>query len=119
MFQDEDVRSPALRTYTVGDALHALAILYNTDAKSISRSEIETQSVLYKDGKEFLRGKSSPLNPANAANPDGIPILWRLTLGPNPTPGDYALQLLVIDKRKSKKNEVVASETLSFTVIGE
>ena len=119
MFQEEDVRSPALRAYTTGDRLQTLAILYNADEKAIARSEIEMQSVMYKDGREFLRGQTVPIKLENAVNADGIPLLQRLTLGSDLTPGDYILQLLTIDTKNSKKKEGVAAETLMFTVVAD
>ena len=117
MFQEDAVRSPALRTYSIGDRLQTLTLLYNADEKAVARSEFEMRSVLYRDGKEFLRGEPRPINPETAGNPDGITILQQLSIGSDLTPGDYVLQLVITDKRKSKKQEDVASETLSFSVV--
>ena len=110
VFQEGEVRSPALRTYMPGDNLQTLAILYNADAEEIARSEIEIQSILYKDGKEFQRGEAVPIAIENAGNSDGIAILRRFTIGLDMPPGDYILQLLVTDKKNSVKrdNEGVA-----------
>ena len=100
-----------------GDDIQTLAIIYNADMEAIARSEIETQTILYKDGKELIRGRLKPINPADVKDPDSIPILRRLTLGADMTPGDYAIQLLVIDKKKGKNKGVVASQTLNFKVV--
>jgi len=116
MFQENEVRSPALRTYTPGDKLQTLAILYNADVKAIARSEIETQSVMYKDGKEFMRNEPTPIDSNGVKNPDDIPFLQKLTIGMDMTPGDYVLQLLVIDKKNDKKEKGVASQALGFTI---
>ena len=116
MFQEEGVKSPALRTYASGDKLQTLALLYNADAKAIGRSEIETQTILYKDGAELQRGASTPLKVDKVENADGIPLLNRLTVGTNMPPGDYVLQLVVTDKKNGKKKEGNATQILSFTV---
>ena len=111
VLQEGEVRSPALRAYMPGDSLQTLAMLYNADAKDIARSEIEIQSILYRDGVELLRGESRPVTQEESAKyPDGIPFLRRLTMGSDMEPGDYLLQLLATDKKNSMKrdNEGVA-----------
>jgi len=116
MIQGEEARSPALRTYKAGDNLLTLAMLYNADAKAISRSEIETQTILYKDGKEYLRGALLPITPAQVEYPGNIPLLNRFNVGTNIPPGEYVLQILATDKMNSKKEEGNASQILGFTV---
>jgi len=115
VFQEEEVRSPALRTYMTGDSLQTLMVLYNAGAGS----EIEMQSILYKDGVEFQRAEPAPISMNSADNPDGIILLQKFTVGPDMPPGEYMRQLIVTDKKNSKKNEGVASQTLSFTVAGK
>ena len=112
VFQDGEVRSPALRTYAPGDSLQTMAMLYNADAEEIARSEIEMQSILYKDGKEFQRGKPEPIALGNKDNTDSIAILRKFTIGRDMPPGDYLLQLLVTDQKNSLKrdNEGVTSQ---------
>jgi len=111
-----ETRTPALRSYLPGDNLQTLTIIYNADMEMLTRTGIETQTILYKDGRELIRGEPRPINPAGVSDIDNIPILQRLTLGADMTPGNYALQLLVIDKKNSKKKEGVVSQTLSFTI---
>jgi len=118
MFQEGEVRSPALRTYMPGDRLQTLAMLYNADAKAIAGSEIEIRTILFKDGNEFLRGDPVRITPDKVDNPDGIPLLNRFTVGSNMPPGDYVLQLLATDKNSGKRKERAASGILGFTVIG-
>jgi hypothetical protein len=120
VFQGEDVRSPALRTYKLGDSLQTLVMLYNADAKAISNSDIEIQTIWYRDGKEFNRGAPAPVTLPDiiesAKTADGIPIIKRFALGTEMQPGDYALEFIVTDKKNSRKQESVASQTLGFTI---
>ena len=116
VFHAEEVRSPALRTYTVGDAIQILAMLYNAEEKAIAGSEVEMQFVLYKDGNEYLRS-GRPVGLGRAGNLDGIPISLRFTMGTDIPPGDYALQLVVTDVRNSRRQEGNASQAISFTVV--
>ena len=115
VFQAEEVRSPALRTYSSGDVLQIMTMLYNADEKAISDSEIEMDYVLYKDGAEYLR-RGKPVSHGSAVNLDGIPLTMRLTMGTDIPPGDYVLQLIVTDKRNSGRREGYASQAISFTV---
>ena len=106
VMRKDDSRSPALRTYMPGDSLQALTMIYNADPKAIARSEIKIQSVLYKDGEEFTRGEPRPVMTDNLDSLDGIPVLQKLTLGSDLKPGDYILQLRVIDKKdEENKND--------------
>ena len=116
MFQGEEVRSPALRTYMSGDNLQTVTMLYNAETDAIARSEIETQTILYKDGKEFLRGAPTPITSDKVDNSGSIPLLNRITVGSNMPPGDYVLQILASDKKNGKKKEEGVYQTLSFTV---
>ena len=118
MFQQEEVRSPALRTFMPGDSFQTLSTLYNTDVNAIARSEIEIQFIFYRDGVEFHRGNPVPVNPGEVESPgNSVTVLRNFTLGTDMPPGDYVLQLLVTDKRNRGKNNIVASESLIFTVV--
>jgi len=116
VIQGENVRSPALRTYESGDMLQTLMVLYNADDKAIAGSEIEIQSILYRDGVELRRSEPIPISSSGAVGADGILIFQRFTIGPDMPPGDYVRQLAITDKKNSKKPEGNASQFLSFTV---
>ena len=118
MFHEEDIRSPALRIYKPGDRLETLTVLYNADAKAIARSEIEMQTVLYKNGEEFYRGNpvTITLNDASISN-NAVPLLQGFTLGADISPGDYMLLLVVTDKKNSKNKAGTASQAMNFTVV--
>ena len=117
MVQGEDVRSPALRTYKPGDNLMTVVMLYNADEKAIARSEIETQTILYKDGKEFLRGAPAAITPDKVDNPDSIMLVNRFIIDSAMTPGDYILQILASDKKNRGNEGAASSQFLGFTVI--
>ena len=115
VFQDEEVRSPALRTYAVGDNLQTMAMLYNAEEKAIADSEIEMQFVIYRDGKEFLRS-GRPVSPGSVGNLEGIPLSLKMTMGTDIPPGDYVLEVQAIDKKNLGKREGSATQVISFTV---
>jgi hypothetical protein len=102
---NDETPSPAFRTFSAGDKLQTLALLYDADAKEIARSEIEIQSFLYKNGKEFLSGEPRKVTPDKVENTSSIPILQKLALGSDLPPDDYLLQLLATDKKNSAKRD--------------
>ena len=116
VFQAEEVRSPALRTYSPGNRVQALAMLYNADDKAAAGAEIEMQYILYRNGEEFRRFMPARVKPSDAGNAAGIPVFQGFTLGADTPPGDYVLQLTATDKKNSKKKEGVATQALGFTV---
>ena len=117
VFRAEEVRSPALRTYALGDRLQTLAMIYNADEKAVAGAEIEMHSILYKDGEEFGRSTPRPVSPGSAGTLEGIPVSQTLTMGSDLLPGDYVMQLVITDKKNSKTQEGSATQTLSFTVV--
>ena len=117
VFRAEETRSPALRTYSRGDRLNALAMLYNADDKAASgSSEIEVQYILYRNGEEFRRFPPALVKPSDAGNAIGIPVLQGFALAADTPPGDYVLQLIAIDKKNSNRQKGIASKALGFTV---
>lgn len=116
VLRKDESRSPALRTYAVGDKLQSFATLYNADADAIARSGVEIQTILYKDGEEALRSDSLPIPPGSAGNPDRILLLQKVTLGSDLMAGDYVLQLLAVDKKNRKKKEGATAQSLSFSI---
>jgi hypothetical protein len=117
VFQAEEVLSPALGTYTLGNRLQTMAMVYNAGEKAIAGAEIEMKLILHKDGEEFVNSRPRPVSPLAAGNLDGIPIMLTLTGGTDLPPGDYLLQLVITDKNNSKRQEGTASQTLSFTIM--
>ena len=117
VFQEEEMRSPALRTYSRGDRLNALTMLYYAGDKAApGSSEIGVQYILYRNGEEFRSFTPALIQPSDAGNAIGIPVLQGFTLGTDIPPGDYVLQLVAIDRKNSKKQEGIAIKTLGFTV---
>ena len=114
-FQSEETASPALGIYAAGDSMQTLAILYNAGANA--DSEIEIQPVFYKDGKEYKRGEAVPIRSDAAQRLNGIPVLQNWTLDADMPPGDYVLQLYVIDKNGVGGNEAAAAQTMNFRIV--
>ncbi|MBN2241804.1 MAG: VWA domain-containing protein [Acidobacteria bacterium] len=111
-------KSPAIRQYQPGETLEFLAVVYNAVALQGSPPDLETRTVLYRDGGEIFRSDPEPVDPGKAFDSARIPVKKRMRLGKTMPPGDYILQLQVIDKR-AKKQKNLASASLDFQVIPE
>ena len=111
-------KSPAIRQYQPGESLEYLALIYNSDTRQETPPEIETRTVLYRDGEELFRSEFEAVDLSGTNDPARIPIKRRLRLGKTMPPGNYILQLQVTDKR-AKKDKSLAARSLDFQVIPE
>ncbi|MBN2321978.1 MAG: tetratricopeptide repeat protein, partial [Acidobacteria bacterium] len=111
-------KSPAFRQYQPGESLEYLALVYNAVTRQGSPPDLETRTVLYRDGGEIFRSDPEPVDTSEAGDPARIPIKKRMRLGKTMQPGDYILQLQVIDKM-AKRPQSLAASSLDFQVIPE
>ena len=59
--------------------------------------------MLLKDGKQIFAGRSNPLKVSGQPDLKQIRAVGRLRLGPELTPGEYVLQVIVTDKLAKEK----------------
>ncbi|MBN2321686.1 MAG: VWA domain-containing protein [Acidobacteria bacterium] len=111
-------KSPAIRQYQPGESLEYLALIYNAETRRELQPDLETQTVLYRDGTEIFRSDPETVDVSGISDPARIPIKRRLRLGKTMPPGDYILQLQVRDKL-AKKEHGLADRSLDFQVIPE
>jgi VWFA-related protein len=111
-------KSPAVRQYQPGESVEYLALIYNADTRRGLPPDLETQTVLYRDGNEIFRSDPEAVDLSGVNDPGRIPIKKRLRLGKTMPPGDYFLQLQVRDKRAEQKHSL-ATRALDFQVIPE
>ncbi|MBN2321689.1 MAG: VWA domain-containing protein [Acidobacteria bacterium] len=109
-------KSPAIRQYQPGESLEYLALIYNAETGNQLPPDLETRTVLYRDGDEIFRNDPEAVDLSGINDPTRIPIKKRLRLGKTMPPGYYILQLQVIDKRAKKKHNFAAA-SLDFQVI--
>ncbi|MBN2321690.1 MAG: tetratricopeptide repeat protein, partial [Acidobacteria bacterium] len=111
-------KSPAVRQYQPGESLEYIALIYNADTLKQLPPDLETQTVLYRDGTEVFQSDPEAVDISGVTDPARIPIKKRLRLGKTMPPGDYMLQLQVRDKL-AKKEQSLATQSLDFQVIPE
>ncbi|MBN1568841.1 MAG: VWA domain-containing protein [Acidobacteria bacterium] len=107
-------RSQALRSYMPGEGFEYLTIVYGAETKSGLPPDLEYQFALYGNGKEILKSKPEAVDIRGAKDPARILIRKRLKLKNGMQPGDYVLQLRVMDKRSHERN--LATQTLDFEI---
>ena len=112
----DEISNPALAMYLPGDHFQYMSVIYNAKSQKDTAPDLESQFVLYKDGSELFKSEPRPLTLGDNDNFARIPIRRRLLLGKALEEGDYVLQLLVNDKKRKKKDGV-ASQTMSFKIV--
>jgi VWFA-related protein len=108
-------RGQGFRSYLSGQSLEFRAVIYNARSSESAPPDLQSQSALFKNGEEVLRGPWEPIDPQGLADLKRIPIGKKLQLDDALQPGDYVFQLQVQDKR-AKKNENIAAQTTYFQI---
>jgi VWFA-related protein len=108
-------KSPALRIYHPGESFDYLAVVYNAKRDLGKTFDLESQYILYKNGRVILKGEPRTLDLKNTQSLNEIPIMGRMTLDKALQEGDYVLQLSVWNKRDESKKNLIA-QTLDFTI---
>ncbi|MBN2318412.1 MAG: tetratricopeptide repeat protein [Acidobacteria bacterium] len=111
-------RSPAIRQYHPGESVEYLALIYNAETRNQLPPELETKTILYRDGNEIFRSEPEAVNISGISDLSRIPLKNRLRLGKTMPPGDYILQLQVRDRRGKPETDI-ASRSLDFQVTPE
>jgi VWFA-related protein len=108
----EDVtRGAARRSFRRGAALVYAYEIINAKPGAGQHPDVQVQTRLFRDGEQIVAGKPTGLDSAaGASDPRRVMAGGRISLGREMTPGQYVLQVIVIDKlAKSKFNTVTQS----------
>ena len=92
-----------------------MVAVYNAKSKEGVRPDLESQVILYNEGKELYRSAAEPVLVDNLVNPGRIPIKKSLFLEGTLQPGDYVLKLLVRDRQAKEKNNLT-EQMLQFEI---
>jgi len=97
---------PALRIMRPGSKLSYGAMVYNAKAmKAGDHPNLETQVILYRNGKAVYAGPKSPFQPPGFKDGESLSVAGSMQLGARTSPGEYVLQLAVRDLEAGKKNQ--------------
>jgi hypothetical protein len=113
---DFELRQGGVQIYAPGDVIDYAAIIYCTCSDGSKKPDLESQYVLYRDGKEFFRSNAEAVDLSGVIMIDfnRIPIRRKLVLEKSMQPGDYILALKVSDRTAKAKDKSVASQAFSF-----
>lgn len=111
---EQNIQSgPAVRRLRQGMMIDYRYIIYNSQAEA--SSPVQTQMRLLREGKPVFTGKLLSLDVSKEPNPKRISTGGRLRLGPDLTPGDYVLHIVVRNTTDSKKPRI-ASQWIDFEI---
>lgn len=112
----ESLGNPAVRIFRPGRRLeYAMQILNSQEDAATKRPQLETQLLLFHDGKQIYAGKLKPLEPQQLPD-NSVVTAGQWQLGSKMEPGEYAMQIVVTDKLAKEKYRTVA-QSIDFEVV--
>lgn len=112
---EQDIQSgPAVRRLRQGMMIDYRFIIYNAQADA--NSPVQMQMRLLREGKPVFNGKVVSLDVSKERNAKRISTGGRLRMGPDLTPGDYVLQVIVKNTTDPKRPRV-ASQWIDFEIV--
>ncbi|HRH40927.1 MAG TPA: VWA domain-containing protein [Pyrinomonadaceae bacterium] len=105
----------SLRQFKRGTVLRYATEIYNAKLGQTKQPNLQTQIRVFKDGKLIKDGKPTPFNLTGQTNPTKLSVLGALSLGAQMEPGDYVLQIVVIDNLAKTKNKL-ATQWVQFEI---
>ena len=107
------MQDTSLRRFKRGTVLSYSTEIYNAKTDASQKPQMQTQIRLFRDGKPVLEGKMNPFQwQGNAAK---LNFAGALGLGNEMKPGDYVLQIVVIDNLAKSKRKL-ASQWVQFEI---
>jgi VWFA-related protein len=106
---------PAVRRLVHGMVLSYSYAIYNAALDDTGKPRLETQMFLFREGKQVFEGKPSSFSPGSQADMKRLEVNGGLRLGPELTPGEYILQIVVRDKLRNKSN--IAVQVSDFRIV--
>ncbi len=108
--------SPAVRRFERGMALDYAYVIYNSKTrKETGRPLLDTRVRMFKDGKEVFASRPNEYDGSGQTNLKQIVAGGRLLLGKDLEPGEYALQVVVIDK--ADKDPRPVTQWIDFEIV--
>jgi hypothetical protein len=96
--------------------VYSLAIYSAQIDRTTGKPQLNTQVRMFRDGKQVLSGKQTPLDASNQPDLKRLPLTGAIQLGSVMPPGEYVLQVIVTDPLAKEKYRV-ASQWIDFEVI--
>jgi VWFA-related protein len=107
--------TPTVRRLRQGMILSYGYTIYNAQLKGTGGPQLQTQMILFREGKQVFAGKISEYDPGKQTDIKRLKVNGGLRIGSELTPGEYVLQVVVTDKLKDMPN--TATQSLDFEVV--
>lgn len=107
----------AVRRLRQGMLLEYRYFIYNAQPDSgNARPQLQTQVRLFRDGQPVFTGKLQSLDASKQTDLKRVSAVGRLRIGPELTPGEYVLQVLVTDLLAQEKRRT-ATQWMDFEIV--
>jgi VWFA-related protein len=90
--------------------------IYNAQLDAAGRPQLQTQMRLFRAGQTAFTGKLLPFDPGQQRDMKRLNAIGRLRIGPELTPGEYALQITVTDNLASPARRT-ATQWIDFEIV--
>ncbi|MBD0369461.1 MAG: VWA domain-containing protein [Pyrinomonadaceae bacterium] len=107
---------PAVRKFRRGMILEYGYVIYNAQVNKAGQTLLQTQMKLFRDGKEIFTGQMQPLTTSNQPDMKRLPMAGGLQLSSDMEPGEYVLQIIVIDSLGKTKYQL-ATQWIDFEIV--
>jgi len=109
--------NPAVRRFQRGQVIEYGYIIYNAQLDKTTRQPLlETQLRVYRDGQPVFTGRFGPFNLQSQTDVKRLIGGGSLRLGNALAPGDYALQVIVVDKL-AKTERRMTTQWIDFEIV--
>jgi len=105
-----------LRRIKAGSLLSYNYFVYNAKLNSAKQPQLQSKIRLFRDGKLVLDGMQKPLALRGQTNAKQIKGRGGLAIGDKFAPGDYVLQVVVIDELAKAKQQI-ATQFVQFEIV--
>lgn len=114
---DENARlSPAVRQFRRNEMIEFGYYIYNAKLNQSGNPQVQTQLRLLRDGKPVFTGKLLQFDPSKETDMKRIIAGGNLRLGKELEPGDYVLQVVVVDLL-AKEPHHITTQWVDFEIL--
>lgn len=114
--QNNLMQDTSNRRFRRGTILNYSAEIYNAKLDRAQKPQLTTQIRIFKDGKLFLNGKPNAFSPEGQTAASKFNFAGALGLGNEMKPGDYVLQIVVVDNLAKEKRKI-AAQWVQFEIV--
>ncbi len=106
----------AVRQFRRGSVVRFAYQVYNARIANGNRPDLSHRLTLYTGGKPVFQGGVVPISKVNYESPSVVSANGAIFLGENLAPGDYVLQIDVMDK-SARAGEAPATQFVQFEIV--